>query len=182
MASATFGRKGTTNPVGQPGAPRPAFGQARDPSAAASPAPADPVAERRAAFLAAERARTADAEGDVEGRAPPRGETRRAVFIKERSLATAYLLWFFLGSFSAHRFYLGTPLTAIAQVCLWYISLMFYMAGSAAAFYPLALGWLWIIGDGILIPNLRNAANEKARRRAEAAVPEKVEPGEPVSS
>ncbi|MGE0179314.1 MAG: TM2 domain-containing protein [Sphingomonas sp.] len=178
MASATFGRKGAANAVAQPGVRRAAFGRA---GAAAVTAPADPAADRRAAFLASERARAADASGeDMDGAS--RGETRTAVFIKERSLTTAYVLWFFLGGFSAHRFYLGTPLTAIAQVCLWYISLMFFMAGNAAAFYPMALGLIWIFGDSLLIPQMRNAANARARRRAEGLVLEPVAPAEPVSS
>ena len=175
MASATFGRKGTTNPTSQPPARRASFGQARVASAAPDAPPADPVADRRAAFLAAERARAADAQDvDTDGMVP--GKARKTVFIKERSLATAYVLWFFLGGFSAHRFYLGTPLTAIAQVCLWYVSLMFFMAGNPGALYLFGLGWLWIIGDCVLIPQLRNAANERARRRAESVVLEKVEP------
>ena len=176
MPSATFGRKGMTSPqTGQPAVRRAAFGQA---SAAPVAASVDPTADRRAAFLAAERARAADASDGEAGDAPL-GEKRTAVFVKERSLATAYILWFFLGGFSAHRFYLGTPLTGIAQVCLWYISLMFFMAGSSAAFYPLVLGGLWIAGDSLLIPRLRDAANERARRRAEAVI---LEPVEPVSS
>ena len=179
MPSATFGRKGMTSPpIGQPVVRRAAFGQA---SAAPVAPSVDPVADRRAAFLAAERARAADASGG-EAEGVSIAEKRTAVFVKERSLATAYILWVFLGGFSAHRFYLGTPLTAIAQVCLWYISLMFFMAGSAAAFYPLALGGLWIAADSLLIPRMRDAANERARRRAEAVTLEKVEPAEPVSS
>lgn len=181
MASATFGRKGATNPIGQPGPRRATFGHARAAPAASVEDSADPVSDRRAAFLASERARAADAQ-DVGAEGVPLRERRPAVFVKERSLATAYLLWFFLGGFSAHRFYLGTPLTAIVQVCLWYVSLMFYMAGNPGAFYLAALGWLWIIGDGLFIPHLRNAANERARKRAESMVLEKVEPAAPVSS
>lgn len=172
MASASFGRKGVTNPIGQPGVRRATFGQA---GAAPAESSADPAADRRAAFLASERARAADV-GDVRPNDAPVGESRKVTVVGGKSLTTAYLLWFFLGGFSAHRFYLGTPLTAIAQVCLWYVSLMFFMAGNAAAFYALALGWLWIIGDLFLIPRLREQANERARRRAEGLMLEKVEP------
>ena len=167
MASTSFGRKGlSADMVGQQPARRRAFGQAV-PAAAEPAAPSDPVAERRAAFLAAERARAADVEQSDEAEAPRRAVAASTVLVGGKSLGTAYLLWFFLGGFSAHRFYLSTPLTAIAQVSLWYVSLMFYMAGQPAAGYLMTAGWLWIIGDAFFIPKLRDAANEKIRQRVE---------------
>lgn len=173
MASASFGRKGLSADVTvQEPVRRRQFGQAGAASAGPS---SDPMADRRAAFLAAERARAADIDrgGDVEAPVSPGGA--RTVLVGGKSLATAYILWFFLGGFSAHRFYLGSPLTAIAQVSLWYISLMFFMAGNPGAFYLMTAGWLWIIADLFFIPKLLEAANEKARRRAERQL-------EPVSS
>jgi hypothetical protein len=35
-----------------------------------------------------------------------------------KNVVVAYLFWFFLGIFSAHRFYLGRPGTAILQILL----------------------------------------------------------------
>lgn len=177
MASASFGRKGLSADVsGQPARRRAAFGQA---GAAPVEASSDPAAERRAAFLAAERARAADVEMDG-GRSDDASDNpvparTSAVLVGGKSLGTAYALWFFLGGFSAHRFYLGAPLSGIAQVSLWYISLMFYMAGHPGGGYLMVAGWLWILGDAFFIPKLRDAANEKARRRAERLL-------EPVSS
>lgn len=174
MASASFGRKGlSADVVGQPPRRRAQFGQAV--VAPADAAPADPAADRRAAFLAAERARVGDVDQAGDGEAPAAATRTRAILVGGKSLGTAYVLWFFLGGFSAHRFYLGSPLTAIAQIALWYVSLMFFMAGNPQAFYPLTAGWLWILGDAVFIPKLRDAANEKIRRRAERLV-------EPVSS
>lgn len=165
MASTGFGRKGlSADMIGQQPARRRAFGQA----VPASPdpyEPGDPAADRRSAFLAAERARAADVDDDSD--MPARPAAARAVLVGGKSLGTAYLLWFFLGGFSAHRFYLNTPLTAIAQISLWYVSLMFYMAGHSGAGYLMTAGLLWILGDAIFIPKLRDAANEKIRRRAE---------------
>jgi len=168
MASASFGRKGLSADVtGQPVRRRTQFGQA----GAAVPdevATADPAAERRAAFLAAERARAADVDHADEGGARPKAAGgAKAIIVGGKSLGTAYVLWFFLGGFSAHRFYLSTPFTAIAQVFLWYVSLMFYMSGQPGAGFLLMAGWLWIIGDVFFIPKLRDAVNEKARLRAE---------------
>lgn len=172
MASASFGRKGLSADVtAQPARRRAAFGQA---GAAPVEASSDPAAERRAAFLAAERARAADADSDA-GERPVAAAAAKPVLVGGKSLGTAYVLWFFLGGFSAHRFYLNTPLTAIAQVSLWYISLMFYMSGQPGAGYLVTAGWLWILGDAFFIPKLRDAANEKIRRRAERLT-------EPVSS
>lgn len=164
MASATFGRKGLSADVaGQPARRHVQFGQA------GADRPADPLAERREAFLAAERARAADAgdEGNENPSGAPPAIRAKPVLIRERSLGTAYLLWLFLGGFSAHRFYLGATLSAVAQVGLLYVSLTFFLAGNAGAFYPLALGWLWIIGDVFMIPGLREKANERLRKRAE---------------
>ena len=36
-----------------------------------------------------------------------------------KSSGIAYVLWFFLGCFGAHRFYLGKTGSAVAQVVLW---------------------------------------------------------------
>jgi TM2 domain-containing membrane protein YozV len=175
MASASFGRKGlSADMVGQQPARRRAFGQAL-PAREESAEPIDPAAERRSAFLAAERARAADVEPGEDGDPPAKAGAAPTVLVGGKSLGTAYLLWFFLGGFSAHRIYLSTPLTAIAQVSLWYISLMFYMAGHPGAGYLVTAGWLWILGDAFFMPKLRDAANEKIRRRAERLA-------EPVSS
>ena len=174
MASATFGRKGV-----EPGHMEPVRRRATFlTTASAAPAgetAADPLAKARDAFLASERARARDVGGDDPVVAPVVGA--RAVptmVVSGKSLGTAYVLWFFLGGFSAHRFYLGTPLTAIAQVCLWYVSLMLFMAGNPGAFYSLSAGALWIFADAILMPRLRDAANDKLRRRAETLQPEIV--------
>ncbi|MBV9881570.1 MAG: TM2 domain-containing protein, partial [Sphingomonadaceae bacterium] len=80
MSGATFGRKG---------------------SAAAQ----TDLAARRAAFLAAERARPQQEPrlGD-ELLAPRQGPP-----IAPKATGTAYVLWFFAGGLSAHRFYLGFP-------------------------------------------------------------------------
>jgi len=173
MASATFGRKGV-----EPGAAEPVRRRATfltPPAAAPAPESSDPLAKARDAFLASERARARDADDGGASDSPAAVRAGRTVVVSGKSLGTAYVLWFFLGGFSAHRFYLGTPFTAIAQVCLWYISLMMLMVGNSIAFYPLTAGGLWILADAFLMSRLRDAANEKLRRRAETLQPEPLE-------
>ncbi|HEX6740795.1 MAG TPA: TM2 domain-containing protein, partial [Sphingomicrobium sp.] len=61
------------------------------------------------------------------------------------SAGVAYLLWFFLGWISAHRFYLGRPGTAILQILSCFI----------------LIGFIWILIDAFLIPGMiRDKRNE----------------------
>lgn len=57
----------------------------------------------------------------------------------------AYLLWFFLGFFGAHRFYLGHVGVGIAQVCT--------IGGFT----------IWWLTDAFLIPSRVEQANVQAR-------------------
>lgn len=61
------------------------------------------------------------------------------------STGAAYLLWFFLWFFSAHRFYLGRPGTAFLQILSYFI----------------LVGFIWVIIDAFLIPGMiRDRKNE----------------------
>jgi TM2 domain-containing membrane protein YozV len=115
------------------------------------------LAARRAAFLAAER-----------GRRPDRAPADSPAFVREKSAATAYLLWFFLGSFSAHRFYLGLSISAGVQAALLPITWALVASGSLAAFLTMAASGLWFLADAFLIPGLCREANERLRRHAAA--------------
>lgn len=65
------------------------------------------------------------------------------------STGATYLLWLFLGFFSAHRFYLGRPGSAIAQLLLNFI----------------VIGWLWTLIDAFLIPGMITAKKNEIRAR-----------------
>ena len=60
----------------------------------------------------------------------------------KKDVGIAYLLWFFLGLFSGHRFYLGRAGSAVAQI--------------------LTLGGLgiWLLADLFLIPKMVREYNE----------------------
>ncbi|MEO7692297.1 MAG: TM2 domain-containing protein [Sphingomonas sp.] len=61
----------------------------------------------------------------------------------------AYLLWFFLGFFSGHRFYLGRPGTAVLQILSYFV----------------LIGFVWVLIDAFLIPGMVREKNDTIRRR-----------------
>ena len=65
-----------------------------------------------------------------------------------KSMVLAYVFWFFLGFFSAHRFYLKSN-AAILQLILNF----------------LVVGLIWTFIDLFLIPGMVNKAREDARTR-----------------
>ncbi|MFN0262799.1 TM2 domain-containing protein [Tepidamorphus sp. 3E244] len=67
---------------------------------------------------------------------------------ERKSAGAAYLLWFFLGIFSAHRFYLGRPISAILQVLSYFI----------------LVGFIWWVIDLFLIPGIIQEDADEVRR------------------
>jgi len=122
------------------------FGRKGDLEAAA-------LAAGRAAFLAEERARA-----ERPGSAVDDG------FALPKSAATAYLLWFFLGGVSAHRFYLGYTISAAIQLALGPLCWLLLLTGSFWALVPLMGAGLWILADAFLIPSMARDANGRGRR------------------
>lgn len=120
------------------------------------------LAARRAAFLAQERARPKTESRSVEEDfTRPRLSERP--YVSTKTMGTAYLLWFFLGGFSAHRFYLGFTTSAIIQLLMTPIGYAMLMTKSPAGFIFLLAGGLWILGDAFVIPGMVNKANDRAR-------------------
>lgn len=72
----------------------------------------------------------------------------------KKSTGAAYLLWFFLGIVSAHRFYLGRTGTAFLQI----------------ASYFIFIGFVWLLIDAFLIPGMIRDSNDRERDRLIAAM------------
>ncbi|AYO85222.1 MULTISPECIES: TM2 domain-containing protein [Methylobacterium] len=81
--------------------------------------------------------------------------TQEKILIEQRvtnegpSIVLAYVLWFFLGAFSAHRFYLGRTGTAILQILL----------------NCILIGFIWVVLDLFLIPGMVRAKQASLRAR-----------------
>jgi hypothetical protein len=123
--------------------------------------PGEDAETRRAAFLARERGR--DAAQDEPAALPGAEIEKKLAFLKaepvlvptDRSLRTAYALWFFLGLGGGHRYYLRRPWTGAVQTllllgCVGMVAILQYYQ----AFAGLALSWLWYLADGIRLRTL----------------------------
>ena len=119
----------------------------------------DAMAAKRAAFLAAERQRKFEAEAGygvqqrgisdyAEGfRSSPRSTNPRSLFL-------AYVLWFFVGQFSAHRFYLGATASAWYQLGLFVVSLVLIFVFAPIGMIGFVVWALWLLADAFLMPGL----------------------------
>jgi TM2 domain-containing membrane protein YozV len=155
MNAPTFGRKGM---VGAPAQRRTGLvahqPRSFQPAQRQQPEEGD-VESRRAAFLAAEHARKeerAEAESLL-GRWKPQPR-----LVGPRSLMLAYMLWLFLGSAGAHRFYLGRTASGAMMACLTFGSWALVLGQTYEAFAGTLLGGLWMFADGFLIKSMHRAA------------------------
>ena len=64
------------------------------------------------------------------------------------SVVVAYLLWLFLWFVSAHRFYLGRPVSAVLQILSYFV----------------LIGFVWVLIDALLIPGMIRARQDDSRR------------------
>lgn len=67
-------------------------------------------------------------------------------------MGVAYLLWFFLGGFGVHRFYLGRTGSAIAILLLTVVGAM--LTYVVVGFIVLLVPLVWLLVDLFLIPGI----------------------------
>lgn len=76
-------------------------------------------------------------------------QTTVVVQTEGKNMALAYVLWFFLGIFGIHRFYLERPGTGVAQLLLWVVgafTLMFVIG-----FALLLIAGIWWLVDAFRV-------------------------------
>ena len=76
------------------------------------------------------------------------------VLAQRKSMLLAYVLWFFLGVLSIHRFYLEKPRSAILQVLL----------------NVVVVGLVWTLFDVFLIPSMVREHDNRVREQLYRAV------------
>ena len=172
-----FGRKGLA--AGQAPAPQTGFDRANltapsslsQSQSAKSRGPVYTTAEearaaQKQAFLAEERRMRGSGSGVVDDYGAAY-YNRQSTVVRPvgspKSLGVAYILWFFLCGFSAHRFYLGAFRTAVAQFGLNVVGLAMVMSGAGGNVGNVGLGvilWglyaIWGLADAIMMPWIRD--------------------------
>lgn len=94
--------------------------------------------------------------------------TQEQILIEQRvmneakSVGAAYLLWFFLGTLGAHRFYLGRTGSGLAQLALLVIGWL--TAAIVIGFGFLIALVIWWIVDAFLIPGMIEEQKSEVRR------------------
>lgn len=153
----SFGKKGVVSG----GAASASSSQARTrPGTRATPArraePDDPYASQRAAFIAAERASGNLHDGPASSPFPPR--TKKSSFIfgdpAKRTLALAYVYWYFCSPLGLHRIYCGSKETGLYQLALFFGGLVTMLIWAPLGLLALGVWLIWIIADLFLIPGM----------------------------
>ena len=75
----------------------------------------------------------------------------------KKSAAVAYLLWFFLGTFGAHRFYLSRPGTGAVLLIITLFSLLLMLVWVGVLTIWISI--IWVFVDLFLIPGITREHN-----------------------
>lgn len=81
---------------------------------------------------------------------------------KKRNLVVAYLLWFFLGGFGAHRFYFKKTGSALAMLALTVGSIVLTVV--LIGFIGLFVSGIWALVDAFLMPGWQQREVEAIER------------------
>lgn len=86
---------------------------------------------------------------------------------EKKSLIIAYVLWFFLGIFGVHRFYVGKTITGLVMLILGLIcGLLTLISFGTLSFITMAPITIWWFIDAVLIIFMVNNYNTRLRRIA----------------
>lgn len=77
----------------------------------------------------------------------------------KKSVGIAYLLWFFLGMFGAHRFYLGRTTSAVIILVLTIVSIFLTFVG--IGLITILIPSIWVLIDIFLIPGMVRQYNNQ---------------------
>lgn len=72
----------------------------------------------------------------------------------KKSKFVAYLLWFFLGGFGVHRFYLRRPMSGLAMFALYVCGGLAFLANADVGTLLVGGVGIWLIVDAFLIPGI----------------------------
>lgn len=84
----------------------------------------------------------------------------------KKSVAAAYVLWFFLGMFGAHRFYCGATGSGAAILVLTMASLVLSVVGIGLVL--ILVPAVWVMVDAFLIPAMIREHNTRLASRLSA--------------
>lgn len=99
--------------------------------------------------------------------------TLMAFETQKKSTAVTYILWFFLGGVSAHRFYLGKYATAITQLLLSVVGAITVWVFGLGLLLLIPLG-VWLLVDLFIIPGMVRELNTRLMNRLLGGVREPV--------
>lgn len=91
---------------------------------------------------------------------PSAGGDARSMMLydaQKKSVAIAYLFWFFLGMVGAHRFYLGKSGSGAMMLIVFLVSWPLLFAGVGVLGF--AIIGLWALVDAFLIPGIVSTHN-----------------------
>jgi TM2 domain-containing membrane protein YozV len=100
-----------------------------------------------------------------DGPPPPTSDAARLMQYDaaKKSAGIAYLLWFFLGYFGVHRFYLGQTGSGVAMAIIFVLSCITVIIG-IGLIGLLAIGIWWFV-DAFLIPGIATRVNQELATR-----------------
>ncbi|WP_237219800.1 TM2 domain-containing protein [Sphingomonas arenae] len=176
-----FGRKGSVG--GTDSSARQQFGAAQ-PVRQATAAADHGLSPQARAFLAAERSRKSSEPAPAPLSAYESAALLQPTVAKPmKSLAVAYLLWWFGATFAAHRFYLGAYRSGAAMLGLFWGGLLLgavmsktssMWVGDVAVpplWAAMILVWMiWCVVDAFLIPGLRRRHAQVGANRSLSTV------------